>query len=185
MIDGKLVRIRALRASDLDAHLRWRNDPEVVHWAAGGDPHYGPITRESLERFHDARLRQDPRVEASFTVEDLADGRPIGTADYRDIDPFAGEATVGIVIGERSHWGGGYGSEALRLLLKHLFGACRVRRVELDTWSGNERAMRAFRGAGFVEEGRRRSAVRVGDQWYDRVVYGLLYEEWAERRRGH
>ncbi|MFJ3088062.1 GNAT family N-acetyltransferase [Streptomyces sp. NPDC086838] len=182
MIEGKLVRIRALRASDLDAHLRWRNDPEVVHWATGGDPHFGPVTREALEGFHDARLRQDPRTEASLTVEDLADGRVIGTVDYRDVEAFTRQATVGITIGERSHWGGGYGSEALGLLLEHLFGACGIRRVELDTWSGNERAMRTFRRAGFVEEGRRRSAVRVGDRWYDRVVYGLLYEEWAERR---
>ncbi|MFI5530212.1 GNAT family N-acetyltransferase [Kitasatospora sp. NPDC051853] len=185
MIEGELVRLRALRAEDVDAHVRWRNDPEVVYWATGGDPHFGPITRESLERFHDGRLRQDPRVEAMFTVEDLAEGRPIGSVSYRDLDPFAGRATVGILIGERDRWGGGYGSEALRLMLGHLFGACRLRRVELDTWSGNERAIRAFRKAGFVEEGRRRASVRVGEQWYDSVVFGLLHDEWAEHIAPH
>ncbi|MGW1537535.1 GNAT family N-acetyltransferase [Streptomyces aureus] len=182
MIEGTLVRLRAPRADDLEAHLRWRNDPAVAHWATGGDPHYGPITRESMERFHDSTLRQDPRSEATFTVEDMADGRVIGTADYRDLDPFAGRATVGVVIGERDHWGGGHGSEALRLLLGHLFGACRLRRVELETWSGNERAVRAFRKAGFVEEGRRRAAVRVGEEWYDGVLFGLLREEWTALR---
>ncbi|KAB1990263.1 GNAT family N-acetyltransferase [Streptomyces triticiradicis] len=182
MIKGELVRLRAPMAEDLDSYLRWRNDPEVAHWATGGDPHFGPITRESMERFHDARLRQDPRGEATFTVEDLADGRVIGTADYRDLDPFAGRATVGVVIGEHDRWGGGYGSEALRLLLGHLFGACRLRRVELETWSGNERAVRAFRKAGFVEEGRRRASVRVGEEWYDGVLFGLLREEWTARQ---
>ncbi|MGW4890287.1 GNAT family N-acetyltransferase [Streptomyces murinus] len=178
MIEGTLVRLRAPRAADLDVQLRWRNDPEVVHWATGGDPHFGPITRESLERFHDAQLRQDPRVEGTFIVEDLADGRPIGMVDYRDVNPFAGQVTVGITVGERDYWGGGYGSEALRLLLGHLFGACGFRRVELDTWSGNERAVRAFRKLGFVEEGRRRSGVRVGQRWYDSVLFGMLSEEW-------
>ncbi|GAA3009141.1 GNAT family protein [Kitasatospora albolonga] len=182
MIEGTLVRLRAPRAEDVDAHVRWRNDPEVVHWATGGDPHFGPITRESMERFHDARLRQDPRVEATFTVEDLAAGRVIGSIGYRDLDPFAGRATVGILIGERDRWGGGYGSEALNLLLGHLFGSCRLRRVELDTWSGNERAVRAFRKAGFVEEGRRRESVRVGERWYDSVLFGLLDHEWAAHR---
>jgi RimJ/RimL family protein N-acetyltransferase len=184
MLEGKLVRLRAPRASDLDAQVRWRNDPQVVHWATGGDPHFGPVTRESLERFHEDRLRLDPRYEAVFTVEDLADGRPIGNADYRDMDPFAGQATVGICIGEPGYWGGGFGSEALRLLVGHLFGACRLRRVELDTWSGNERAIRAFRSAGFVEEGRRRSAVRVGHQWYDSVLFGMLREEWPVQGAG-
>ncbi|MEU3861908.1 GNAT family protein [Streptomyces sp. NPDC028722] len=179
MLEGKLVRLRALRADDLDAQLRWRNDPEVAHWATGGHPHFGPVTREAVERFHEARLREDPRDGATFTVEELDGERPIGMADYRDLDTFAGRATVGITIGERDRWGGGHGSEALRLLLGHLFGACRLRRVELDTWSGNERALRAFRRLGFVEEGRRRAAVRVGEQWHDTVEFGLLREDWA------
>jgi RimJ/RimL family protein N-acetyltransferase len=179
MIEGKLVRLRALRADDLDAHVRWRNDPEVVHWATGGDPLFGPVTREAVAHFYEARLRDDPRVQATFTVEDLADGRAIGMVDYRDLDPFTGCATVGITIGERDRWGGGYGSEALHLLLGHLFGPLRLHRIDLDTWSGNERALRAFRTAGFVEEGRRRASVRVGDEWYDRVLFGLLREEWT------
>ncbi|MFF4485214.1 GNAT family N-acetyltransferase [Streptomyces sp. NPDC001544] len=182
MIDGQLVRLRALRAEDVDAQLRWRNDPEVVHWATGGHPGFGPVTREAMERFHEARLREDPRDGATFTVEERDGGRPIGMADYRDLDPFAGRATVGVTIGEPDRWGGGYGSEALRLLLGHLFGTCRLRRVELDTWSGNERAVRAFRRLGFVEEGRRRAAVRVGDTWYDGVQFGMLAEEWAAAR---
>lgn len=41
--------------------------------------------------------------------------------------------------------------------------------------------MRAFRRIGFVEEGRRRAAVRVGDQWYDGVLFGMLLEEWTAR----
>ncbi|GGW38221.1 acetyltransferase [Streptomyces lucensis JCM 4490] len=178
MIEGKLVRLRALRPEDLDAQLRWRNDPEVVHWATGGQPRFGPVTREALERFHEARLLEDPRDGAVLTVEERVDGRVIGMADYRDADPFTGRATVGITIGERDRWGGGYGTEALALLLDHLFGARNLRRVELDTWSGNERAMKAFRRLGFVEEGRRRKAVRVGREWYDEVLYGLLREEW-------
>ncbi|MES4887713.1 GNAT family protein [Streptomyces sp. NPDC096012] len=181
MLEGKLVRLRALRADDLDAQLRWRNDPEVAHWATGGHPHFGPVTREAVEPFHQARLREDPRDGATFTVEELAGGHPVGMADYRDLDTFAGRATVGITIGERDRWGGGHGSEALALLLGHLFGTCRLRRVDLDTWSGNERAIRAFRGLGFVEEGRRRAAVRVGEEWYDTVEFGLLREEWQRR----
>lgn len=42
MIEGRLVRLRALSAEDLDAHFRWRNDPEVVHWATGDNPYFDP-----------------------------------------------------------------------------------------------------------------------------------------------
>ncbi|MFF4120218.1 GNAT family N-acetyltransferase [Streptomyces sp. NPDC001714] len=62
----------------------------------------------------------------------------------------------------------------------HLFGAYCLNRLELDTWSGNERAVRAFTRLGFREEGRRRSAVLVRGERYDRVLFGMLREEWED-----
>ncbi|MER6499915.1 GNAT family protein [Streptomyces sp. NPDC001455] len=178
MFEGELVRLRALRAEDAEHHIRWRNDPEVVHWATGGDPSFGPVTAEAVGLAFETMLRLSPRDSAVFTVVDLADGAVIGMADYRDLDPFAGRATVGITIGERNRWGRGHGSDALRLLVGHLFGAYGLHRIELDTWSGNERAVRAFTRAGFREEGRRRDAVLVAGRRYDTVLFGMLREEW-------
>ncbi|MGW3459837.1 GNAT family N-acetyltransferase [Streptomyces olivaceoviridis] len=179
MFEGMLVRLRALRSEDAEHHVRWRNDPEVVRWAAGGDPLFGPVTAEAIRLGFDTMLRLNPRESAVFTVEDLADGKVIGMADYRDLDPYVGVATLGVTIGEREFWGRGHGRDALRLLVDHLFGAYSLSRLELDTWSGNERAVRAFTKLGFREEGRRRSAVLVEGERYDRVLFGMLREEWA------
>lgn len=172
-----------MRAEDAAHHLRWRNDPEVVHWATAGDPCFGPVTKEALALAFETMLRLPPRESAVLTVEDLADGTVIGMADYRDLDPFAGVVTVGVTVGSRDHWGRGYGSEALRLLVGHLFGAFGLHRIELDTWSGNERAVRAFTRAGFREEGRRRETVRVAGRRYDTVLFAMLREEWPDAVR--
>ncbi|SDL17182.1 Acetyltransferase (GNAT) domain-containing protein [Nonomuraea maritima] len=120
-----------------------------------------------------------PREAAVFTVEDLAGGDVIGMADYRDLDPYSGVATLEVTIGERAFWGRGHGSDTLRLLVNHLFGAYGLNRLELDTWSGNERAIRTFTKFGFREEGRRRSAVLLEGKRYDRVLFGMLREEWG------
>ncbi|WP_441245144.1 GNAT family N-acetyltransferase [Kitasatospora sp. McL0602] len=181
MITGTLVRLRALSSDDLEHHLRWRNDPEVVHWATGGDPLFGPVTRDAVEMAFEGMLRLDPRQSAVLTVEDLTDGRPIGMVDYRDVDSFATRATLGVTIGEPTHWGRGHGSEALSLLVGHLFRTMRLHRLELDTWSGNDRARRTFGKLGFQEEGRRRSDMLVAGEWQDRVLFGLLHAEWLRR----
>ncbi|MGO4457970.1 GNAT family N-acetyltransferase [Streptomyces sp. M-16] len=183
MIEGELVRLRPLRAQDAGHHVRWRNDPEVVHWAAGGNPCFGPVTAEAVGLGFETMLRLNPKESAVFTVEDLADGTVIGMVDYRDLDPFAGLATVGVTIGERDRWGCGHGSDALRLLVGHLFEAFGLHRIELDTWSGNERAVQAFTKAGFREEGRRRSTVLVAGKRYDTVLFGMLREEWPGTTR--
>ncbi|WP_395293516.1 GNAT family N-acetyltransferase [Kitasatospora hibisci] len=178
MIEGTLVKLRALRAEDAEHHLRWRNDPEVVRFAAAGDPCFGPVTAEGVETGFSTMLRLVPREAAVLTVEEAATDRVIGAVDYRDLDPFVGVATLGITIGEKEFWGRGHGSEALRLLVDHLFGAYGLNRLELDTWSGNERAVRAFTRLGFREEGRRRAAALVGGVRHDRVLFGMLREEW-------
>ncbi len=85
----------------------------------------------------------DPRVDGVLAIE-LLDGRPVGMVDYRDLDTIVRSATVGITVGEKELWGQGLGTEALGLLLRHLFDRLNLRRVQLDTWSGNERAIRAF-----------------------------------------
>ncbi|MFI5527394.1 GNAT family N-acetyltransferase [Kitasatospora sp. NPDC051853] len=181
MIEGRLVALRALRGEDAEHHLRWRNDPEVVHWACAGDPTFGPATREAVALGFERMLRLIPNESAVLTVETLTDRRVIGMVDYRDLDPWAGCATLGITIGERDFWGTGHGSEAMGLLVDHLFGAYPLVRLQLDTWSGNERAVRAFTRLGFREEGRRRSAVMVGGVRHDEVLFGMLREEWKPR----
>lgn len=64
MIEGRLTRLRALRSEDAAHHLRWRNDPEVVRWAAAGDPCFGPVTAEAVALAFDTMLRLSPRESA-------------------------------------------------------------------------------------------------------------------------
>ena len=175
---GDRVRLRPLRATDVQDHMRWRNDPEVARWATASDVYFGPVTEAAVERaFADKLLTLDPRLEAVFGI-DLLDGRHIGVADYRDVNARTRSCVVGLHIGEKDLWGQGYGSEALALLLDHLFGTLNLRRVQLDTWSGNERAIHAFTRLGFREEGRLRQAVRGADGYHDSVIMGILRDEW-------
>lgn len=91
MFEGKLVRLRALRSEDAEHHPQWRNDPEAVRWA----------TAEAIGLGFETMLRLNPKESAVFTVEDLVGGSVIGMADYRDLDPYVGVATLGVTIGER------------------------------------------------------------------------------------
>jgi RimJ/RimL family protein N-acetyltransferase len=60
-------------------------------------------------------------------------------------------ATLGIIIGEKSHWSRGYGPEAIEALLGYAFGKLHLERVKLNTFSDNERAQAAFKKIGFLE----------------------------------
>jgi RimJ/RimL family protein N-acetyltransferase len=173
------VRLRPLSMDDVADHVRWRNDAEVAYWATAGDVSFRPTAPAAVERWFAEHLPTlDPRTGGVLAV-DLADGRHIGMVDYRAVDTVARSAEAGITIGEKDLWGHGHGTEALGLLVSYLFDHLNVRRIQLDTWSGNERALRSFAHLGFTEEGRLREAVRAPGGYYDSVILGLLRRERA------
>ena len=172
------VRLRSHVASDAADHVRWRNDAEVAFWATAGDARFWPVAAAAVDRWFSDKLPElDPACDGVYAV-DLIEGRHIGMVDYRDVDSIAHSATVGITIGEKDLWGQGYGSEALRVLVRYLFDHLNLHRVQLDTWSGNERAIRSFTSLGFREEGRLRDAVWGRGRYFDSVVMGVLRSEW-------
>jgi len=76
------------------------------------------------------------------------------------------------------YWGRGYGREAVRLILDYAFRVRNFRRVWLETHAANERAIRAYKACGFVEEGRMRQHVWLAGRFVDNIIMGVLREEW-------
>ncbi|ALP40659.1 GNAT family N-acetyltransferase [Aeromonas schubertii] len=71
--------------------------------------------------------------------------------------------------------GQGQGEALLRTLIEeapHLG----IHRLELGVMADNQVAHALYGKCGFVEEGRRRHAYRVGDEWVDEITMGLLLE---------
>ena len=53
------------------------------------------------------------------------------------------------MIGNRNYWNQGYGSDAVRTLVKHLFRHTGLNRLHLKTLSHNFRAQHCFEKSGF------------------------------------
>jgi len=66
----------------------------------------------------------------------------------------------------------------LSLILNYAFNELNLYRVGLNVISSNERAFRAYRKAGFREEGRLRAAVYRDGQRQDRILMSVLRDEW-------
>lgn len=174
---GVRLTLRPLENADLPHGYRWERDREVQHWAQG-DRAPDNLT------FHDYRARFAPPFGHPGTLEHFAiladdDGAVIGFVGYFNVNRAVASAEVGIVIGETRYWGRGYGREALALLVRHLFTDLAMQRVCLETWSGNERAIRSYCAVGFREEGRLRRAQVVDGRYHDTVLMGLLREEFV------
>lgn len=167
------VALGPLRHDLLSLYLKWYNDFEVME-------HYliqlRPRTLEIQTDMHERNARGGPST-ADFTIYERTTMRPIGLTNLDNIDDVNLAADFNIFIGEKACWGKGYGTATTVLMLDYGFTLLGLHNIMLKVDSHNERAIRAFRRAGFKEIGRRRQVRKRGNQVYDQIYMDCLATE--------
>lgn len=169
---GTTIELTSVRDEDSETFFRWINDRELVVLSSA----FHPVAREEHDAWF-ARSRASDNV-AFFAIRMVESVDLIGSCQLHTIDRTHRSAELQIRIGSREHWGHGYGTEAVRLLLDIAFEDLQLHRVYLHVLAGNERAQRAYLRAGFVREGVLREAAFVDGRHQDLVVMGILAAEW-------
>jgi RimJ/RimL family protein N-acetyltransferase len=174
---GDRVVLQRHAPGNLAAFMRWYADPEVSRLTRYQD---GPMARPEIERFFHARVLGPDSL--AMAIHERATGRLLGTCAFSQLDGENGSALFHITIGEKDAWGKGFGTEATRLMLEHAFDRLRLHRIGLSVFAFNERAIRAYRRAGFVIEGRAREAIRRDERWWDEVEMSILDSDWKAQQ---
>ncbi|HEY95247.1 MAG TPA: GNAT family N-acetyltransferase [Dehalococcoidia bacterium] len=145
MIISTKVVLRNKRTDDAWEDYSWETDPELARLDAA------PVLRmpytEYLEEYT-SELRYYYSSGKRFAI-DTIDGEHIGNCSYYNFDEVKGETELGIMIGNRDYWDGGYGSDAVTTLVNHIFNTTRIHRIYLKTLNWNDRAQRCFQKCGF------------------------------------
>ncbi len=173
MLEGRLVRLRALEAADLEREYRWVNDDEVTQYLAS--IRY-PMSRADEERWLRDRPANSFASGVTLAIE-TKDGAHIGNLGLQRLEPEDRKAELSIMIGDKSCWSKGYGTDAVTTLLRFAFHEMNLHRVWLSTLEYNERAISCYCKCGFVEEARLRQDVFRHGRYWDFIVMGVLREE--------
>ncbi|HHW26410.1 MAG TPA: GNAT family N-acetyltransferase [Firmicutes bacterium] len=172
MLYGEKTRLRPPEMTDLDNIMAWINDREVTRNLAIG---FWPLSRKAEEAWLAKTVEgSDPRNRV-LVIEDLQ-GTYLGSIGLHDIDMRSGVAEVGIVIGRKDYWGKGYGTDALRTLLRFAFANLRLRKVYLKVFGSNARAQKSYAKLGFKVAGRlKEHELKEGE--YEDVIYMELFRD--------
>jgi RimJ/RimL family protein N-acetyltransferase len=176
LLTGRLVRLAAIDAEqDAEAFARWDLDSEYLRQLGSG-PHLPNRARKIKEAIVKEQ-NEDPNTVA-LAVRTLADDTLIGFVAFDGINWEHGESFVAIGIGDPAYRGNGYGTDAMRVMLRYGFMELNLYRIQLDAFSYNERAIRSYLKVGFVEDGRQRGMLlRDGCRW-DFVYMSVLLAAW-------
>jgi RimJ/RimL family protein N-acetyltransferase len=175
MIEGLKTHLRRIERTDIPTFVRWFSDPEVREFLLINRP----ISIAEEELWFERQLKdQDSEL---FAIE-THDGRHIGNIGLHSLDWVHRSAELGIVIGERECWGQGYGSDAIRTLLRFAFDELNLHRVYLKVYEDNTRGIRAYEKCGFQCEGRLREAVYRKGRYYDELILSVLRHEFCDAK---
>jgi RimJ/RimL family protein N-acetyltransferase len=176
---GKLVRL---------ASIDFEKDPAVIS-AWGQDSEYQHLQDAEAARLFSGKqerewLEKESDENCLFGMRVLEDDRLIGVLSLEGFDWAARNAWLSIGIGERSQWGKGYGTDAMRIILRYAFHTLNLNRVTLTVFEENPRAQHCYEKCGFQEEGRARQFLNRRGTRSDLIYMGILRADWLRLNDG-
>jgi len=182
LFEGALIRLAPIdHEKDAEVEARWTNDPHYLH-ALESKPAQ-PVSPAQMKKKYEAIEKQLEESKNSFyfTIRSREDNRLLGFVRLEWIEWTHGTGNLKMGIGDAGERGKGYGSEALRLLLRYAFDELNLYRLSAMLGGDNPAGLRFFERHGFMQEVRRREALQRGGKFYDVVHLGLLAEEWRSK----
>ena len=156
-----MVRLRSTTQDDLE-------------WAIALEKDNYPFVAQWTQEQHRAALT-DPDIN-HLIVEPTAGKQRLGYLILAGLkDPNQSIELKRIVITDK---GKGYGSQALRLVLKHAFEELEAHRVWLDVKHYNQRAKKLYEAHGFVVEKVLRECLKT-EEGYDLIIMSVLRQSYT------
>lgn len=169
--------LRAMTLDDAPAAHAVLSDPDSMkYW------YHLPHTslEQTVERLREKRLAvSDAHRVWAITTDG---GAWLGDITlFRMGDSPAGLLWLGYMLAPAAR-GKGYVVEAGRAVLDYGFTEWGAHRVEANLDPRNSASARVLERLGFRHEGHQRRNFRLGEEWTDTGIYGLLVEEWRAQR---
>jgi len=162
-ITGERVRLRAVDPDDVDRLTDILHEDEIRRW-------WGLYDQERVRaEFLDQGL-------GMYVIE--ADAQPVGAIEWVEAtDPDYRHAEIDLFV-TSNKWNQGIGTEAVKLLCRHLFEGAGHHRIVAAPGTSNERAIAFFKDAGFREVGVLHQYERQpSGSWQDCLLLELLRDD--------
>lgn len=171
-IVGDKVYLSPMNVEDLEIYTKWMNDLQVTERLGTSDK------IATLEGEKEWILNCNTKGSFQFAVIDKESDTIIGNCGFNDVNTIRQNGSIGIFIGDEVNRNKGYGTDAVRLLVKYGFEYLNLNNIMLTVYSFNEGAIKCYKKVGFKEFGRRHKAIPLKNKFYDIIYMEILREDY-------
>jgi RimJ/RimL family protein N-acetyltransferase len=169
VIDGQKIYLRPVEAGDANqSYCRWMNDPEVTRYT---ESRFSTHTVESIKCYIEKEMQSGSIFLAIVAKEN---DKHIGNIKIHRIDKQHKHGEMSLLIGDRDYWGMGVATEAIKLMTDYAFTGLGFHKLYASAYSVNPGSIKAFKKAGFKEEGIMKEQYFCEDGYVDAVLLGLI-----------
>ena len=161
--NGERIYFRTLSFTDVSIEYQsWLTDPEINFFLETRG-----ATIKELKKYI-KKYNDDPDY-LLFGVFDKENNIHIGNVNLAPIEWEKKTAGFGILLGKKSYWGKGIGTEMTKLTIDYAFNKLGLVQVTLGTMFKNKRPQRTFEKAGFIATGAGKRKIKKTGEYYDEV----------------
>lgn len=171
-METERTRIRPFRPEELEVQIAHEMDPRIMEMIR--DPLPLKAVEERIRSFNQEGYSGSEGAWTGFAVEELGTGILFGQVFFNIISYENQSAELGYRL-HPDFWGRGLGTEAAGALVEFLRDGLRVRKVVAYCVAHNSGSARVLENLGFEREGRLRQHSKLGGQWCDELVFGLVF----------
>lgn len=171
---GEKIYLREIEEKDLNENYQqWFNDDDVCRF---NSHHHFPNYKENMVEYFERVIKS--RNNLVLAIIDQENNKHIGNISLQDINLIDRVAELAIIIGDKSYWNRGVGSEAARLIINHGFKSLNLHRIYLGTSEENIGMRKLAEKLGFKKEGLARDFIFKNGLYHSLINYGLLDREY-------
>lgn len=167
---GQRIHMVPLSLAELNSnYVSWLNDEEVCKYTHHGIEYF--THNDAIAFINSLNGNGSKKVWAIYVTDSSIH---IGNISLQQIDSINKKAEIAMLIGGKTEWNKGYGTEAVRIIVEYGFGQLLLHRIYAGVRSDNMGMITVFEKCGFIREGILKDSVFKNGKFYDAVVYGII-----------
>ncbi len=136
--------------------------------------------KEFFKDWHDGYFNpRKPKAGKCLWI--IVNKKRVGQVTYNEIDTRNKKVELDIIIGDKEYLGKGYGTDALKTLIRYLFNNFDINKIWIEARANNPRAINAYKRAGFKKEGLLRQEDYFRKKFVDCLRFGILKKEFFKK----
>ncbi|TVX99904.1 GNAT family N-acetyltransferase [Cohnella terricola] len=173
-LESERVYLRKLEETDAPIMLANTTDKEI-RYMTGTKPSF---TLEQILAHINNINNDSSRYDFAICLKD--DDQMIGELSIFDIDEEDRKAGFRVSMSSIELTGKGYGTEAIKIVLRFVFEELKLNRLQLEVFSHNLRGIRAYEKVGFVKEGVLRESLYYDGTYSDEIIMAIIKRDYKK-----